>query len=73
MVPTDGQSVRGLHYLLKWADAYRKTPLPSGEVIYGSGRAVIFADMLQGVMEEAPRAVALVLGSLFIGSSGWAA
>jgi uncharacterized protein len=59
VVPTDGQSVRDLHYLLKWANAYRKTPLPSGDVIYGSGRAVIFADMLQGVMEEAPRAILL--------------
>jgi hypothetical protein len=59
VVPTDGQSVRNLHYLLRWADAYRKTKLPSGEVIYGSGRAVIFSDMLASVIDEAPKAVLL--------------
>jgi predicted RND superfamily exporter protein len=59
VVPTDGQSVRNLHYLLRWADAYRKTTLPNGEVIYGSGRAVIFSDMLASVMEQAPRAIVL--------------
>ncbi len=59
VVPTDGQSVRNLHYLLRWADAYRKTPLPSGDVVYGSGRAVIFSDMLAAVIGEAPKAVLL--------------
>ncbi len=59
IVPTDGQSVRNMRYLLRWADAYRKTVLPSGEVVYGSGRAVIFADMLAGIIEEAPKAVLL--------------
>jgi predicted RND superfamily exporter protein len=59
VVPTEGKSVRDMHYLLKWADAYRKTTLPNGEVIWGSGRAVIFADMLSGVIEEAPRAILL--------------
>lgn len=56
VVPTEGKSVRDLHYLLKWADSFRKVTLPSGEVIWGSGRAVIYADMLSGVMEEGPRA-----------------
>jgi predicted RND superfamily exporter protein len=55
--PTEGQSVRNLRYLLKWADAYRVVTLPSGEIIHGSGRAVIFADMLSGVVEEAPKAI----------------
>ena len=59
VVPTDGQSVRNMRYLLRWADAYRKTVLPSGDVIWGSGRAVIFADMLTSVVEESPRAIAL--------------
>lgn len=59
VVPTDGQSVRNMRYLLRWADSYRETTLPSGEVIYGSGRAVIFADMLTAVIEESPRAIAL--------------
>jgi len=59
VVPTEGKSVRDMKYLLRWADAYRFTKLPSGETIYGSGRAVIFADMLSGVVEEAPRAILL--------------
>ena len=59
VVPTDGQSVRNMRYLLRWADAYRQTVLPSGEVIWGSGRAVIFADMLTAVIEESPRAIML--------------
>jgi predicted RND superfamily exporter protein len=59
VVPTDGQSVRNMRYLLRWADAYRKTVLPSGDVIWGSGRAVIFADMLTSVIDESPRAIAL--------------
>lgn len=56
VVPTQGKSVRDLHYLLRWADSFRETKLPSGEVIYGSGRAVIYADMLSAVMQEGPRA-----------------
>lgn len=59
VVPTDGKSVRDMKYLLRWADAYRTTTLPNGETIFGSGRAVIFADMLSGVVEEAPKAVLL--------------
>lgn len=79
IVPTTGQSVRNLRYLLKWADAYRVVELPSGEVIHGSGRAVIFADMLSGVMEESPKAIvfagimtALVVMLTFLRSKrGW--
>jgi predicted RND superfamily exporter protein len=59
VVPTDGQSVRNMRYLLRWADAFRKTVLPSGEIIWGSGRAVIFADMLTSVVDESPRAIML--------------
>ena len=56
VLPTEGKSVRDLKYLLHWADSYRKTTLPSGEVIYGSGRSVIFADMLEAVIVEGPKA-----------------
>ena len=59
VVPTDGKSVRDMKYLLRWADSYRKTTLPSGEVVYGSGRSVIFADMLTAVVEEGPQAAFL--------------
>jgi len=81
VVPTDGQSVRNMRYLLRWADAYRKTVLPSGDVIWGSGRAVIFADMLTAVIEESPRAIVLsavmtivVVAAAFLqGKGGWRA
>jgi predicted RND superfamily exporter protein len=59
IAPTEGRSVRDVRYLRMWADAYRETKLPSGEVIVGSGRAVIFADMIEGVMEESPKAIVL--------------
>ena len=39
------------------ADAFRETRLPNGEVLRGSGRAVIFADMLRAVISDVPRAV----------------
>jgi uncharacterized protein len=61
VVPTEGQTVRNLRYLLHWANSYREVKLPSGRVIYGSGRAVIFGDMLSGVMQEAPQAILLSL------------
>ncbi len=59
IVPTEGQSVKDLRYLLRWADSYRVVTLPNGEVIHGSGRSVIFADMLSAVITESPRAVSL--------------
>jgi len=59
IVPTEGQSVKDLRYLLRWADSYRVVTLPNGEVIHGSGRSVIFADMLSAVITESPRAVFL--------------
>jgi hypothetical protein len=79
VVPTEGVSVRNLRYLLKWANSYRTVELPSGEVIHGSGRAVIFADMLSSVIEESPKAISfaglmtvLVVVITFIRSkNGW--
>ncbi len=59
IVPTAGQSVYNAHYLQRWADAFRETHLPNGEVIYGSGDPVIFADVLQSIREEAPKAIFL--------------
>lgn len=59
IAPTDGASVRDVRYLRRWADAYREVHLPNGEVIHGSGRAVIFADLIESVMEESPKAVVL--------------
>ncbi|MDI1451620.1 MMPL family transporter [Polyangium sp. 6x1] len=59
IVPKQGQSVWDAHYLIRWADSFRSTKLPNGDVIKGSGRAVIYADMIQAVVEDAPKAVGL--------------
>ncbi len=55
--PTSGYDENDLHYLLRWSDAFRETTLPSGEVVRGSGRAVIFADMLRAVISDVPKAI----------------
>jgi uncharacterized protein len=66
IVPTAGESVYNARYLQRWADAFRETRLPNGEVIYGSGDPVIFADVLQSIREEAPKAILLS----FVGTLG---
>jgi predicted RND superfamily exporter protein len=57
--PTAGQSDADLHYLLRFADAFRSTELPNGHVIHGSGRAVIFADLLRASLVDMPRSIML--------------
>jgi uncharacterized protein len=57
--PTEQTLVDDAHYLFRWADSYRRTELPDGSVIMGSGRAVIYADMWAAVVEDVPRAVML--------------
>ena len=59
---TKGELDSDLHYLLRWADAFRSTTLPDGRVVHGSGRAVIFADLLRASLVDMPRAVWLSLG-----------
>ncbi|MDI1474997.1 MMPL family transporter [Polyangium sp. y55x31] len=59
--PTEGETVDDAHYLFRWANAYRRTVLPDGSVILGSGRAVIYADMWSAVMDDIPPAVLLSL------------
>lgn len=59
IAPTENRSVRDVKYLSLWASTYREVKLPNGETIIGSGRAVIFADMIEGVIEEAPKAIVL--------------
>ena len=60
--PTAGKSDSDLRYLLRWADSFRETRLPDGEIVRGSGRAVIFADMLESVVHDIPRCIGLSLG-----------
>ncbi len=57
ITPKDGRSVWDGHYLELWADSFRTIELPNGEVIHGSGRAVIFADVIKAVVEDAPKAI----------------
>lgn len=61
--PTAGHSDSDLDYLTRWVDGFRETRLPNGEVIRGSGRAVIFADILSEVQAATPRALALSLAA----------
>lgn len=61
IVPTTGRSVFDGRYLLDWADSFRRTTLPDGSVIRGSGNAVIFADVLLTVVEDAPKAILVSL------------
>ena len=57
IVPKSGESVWDAHYLIRWADSFRKTQLSTGDEIKGSGRAVIYADMIQAIVEDAPKPV----------------
>jgi predicted RND superfamily exporter protein len=57
--PAAGKSDADLRYLLRWANSFRETRLPDGSIVRGSGRAVIFADMLEAVQKDMPRAVTL--------------
>jgi uncharacterized protein len=58
---TRGESDSNLHYLIRLADAFRQTRLPDGRVVLGSGRAVIFADLLRASLVDMPRSVLLSL------------
>jgi len=60
--PAKGRSVWDAHYLIEWADSFRSTELPDGSRIEGSGRSVIFADMILAIVEDAPRAIVASLG-----------
>lgn len=68
--PTAGESDSDLRYLMRWAESFRETRLPSGEVVYASGRAVVFADILDAVMRDIPRTVvaslALAMAAVFL-------
>ncbi|MGZ6080216.1 MAG: efflux RND transporter permease subunit, partial [Myxococcaceae bacterium] len=61
ITPTNGKDDNDLHYLLRWADSFRLTKLPNGDLIRGSGRAVIFADILDAVLNDIPKAAAVSL------------
>jgi predicted RND superfamily exporter protein len=60
--PTAGQSDSDVKYLMRWADSFREVRLSDGALVRGSGRAVIFADILQTVLQDIPRTVLASLG-----------
>jgi predicted RND superfamily exporter protein len=67
IAPTSGESVWDAKYLMRWADSFRYVKLENGEVIKGSGRAVIFADMIRTIGEDAPKAIAVsTLGTILV-------
>jgi uncharacterized protein len=59
--PRADENTDDLHYLIRFADSFRRTPLPSGKVLFGSGRAVIFADILGSIVRVVPRSIGLSL------------
>ena len=67
IAPKEGRSIWDGHYLDLWAASFREVTLPNGEVIKGSGRAVIYSDMLRAVREDAPKAILIsLLGTLMV-------
>jgi predicted RND superfamily exporter protein len=67
IAPATGESVWDAKYLMRWADSFRYVKLPNGEVIKGSGRPVIFADMIRTIGEDAPKAILVSsLGTILV-------
>jgi uncharacterized protein len=67
VAPTLNRSLNDAHYLMEWADSFREVKLPNGEVIQGTGDAVVFSDMLLNIAEDAPRvAVTSLFGTLLV-------
>lgn len=65
--PAQGRSLNDAHYLILWANSFRTVTLPNGDVIHGTGDAVVFSDMLLNIGEDAPRvAVTSLLGTLLV-------
>jgi uncharacterized protein len=59
--PLADKKTDDLHYLIRLADSFRQMRLPDGKVFYGSGRAVIFADILGSIVRVVPRSIGLSL------------
>jgi predicted RND superfamily exporter protein len=62
-----GRSLNDAHYLMQWANSFRTVTLPDGEVIHGTGDAVVFSDMLLNIGEDAPRvAITSLVGTMLV-------
>jgi predicted exporter len=64
--PTNDEVTNDAHYLFRWADSFRRTDLPDGSVVLGSGRAVIYADMWAAIVSDVPKAVVLSFGATLL-------
>jgi predicted RND superfamily exporter protein len=65
--PAAGRSLNDAHYLMLWANSFRTVTLPNGDVIHGTGDAVVFSDMLLNIAEDAPRvALTSLVGTLLV-------
>ena len=74
VAPTAGRSLNDAHYLMEWANSLRTITLPNGDVIHGTGDAVVFSDMLLNIAEDAPRVAAVSLGGtalVILGAFRW--
>jgi predicted RND superfamily exporter protein len=58
-IESDPRAGDDLHALVRFADAFRETRLPSGRAVRGSGNPVILADMLRAVVRDVPRSIGL--------------
>jgi predicted RND superfamily exporter protein len=59
--PRGDEDSDDLHYLIRYADSFRVMKLADGKVLYGSGRAVIFADIIGSIVRVVPRSMGLSL------------
>lgn len=50
-----------VRYLMRWADSFRETRISDTETVLGSGRVVLFADMISAVLKDLPLASFLSL------------
>lgn len=67
VAPTPGKSLSDARYLMQWADAFREVRMPNGDVIRGTGDAVVYSDMLLNIGEDAPRvALTSFLGTVLV-------
>lgn len=64
--PTNGKSLNDARYLMLWANSFRTIRLPNGELVRGSGDAVVFSDMLLNISEDAPRVAFASLGGTLL-------
>lgn len=67
LYPRHGRSTWDGHFLIQLSDASRIVHLPDGDVVTSAGSATIFADMIEAIERDGPRAVvASLLGVMLL-------